>query len=127
MRVCAVLQPGNHDVGQNPGREDVERYKARWGDDYFSFWVGGVLYVAINSQYFMLSCANDEARAMAAEQDTWLEAELGAAASAGAKHVIILSHVTPFMGREDEPQGTPAALISPPPAPSSRAPPSAAL
>jgi len=100
-----VLQPGNHDVGQNPSRDDVERYVRRWGDDYYSFWVGGTLYLAINSQFYHIACKNDEAREMRAEQDAWLEAQLHAARGSGAKHVVLLSHVAPFMGEEDEPQG----------------------
>ena len=100
-----ILQPGNHDVGQNPRRADVRDYISKWGDDYFSFWVAGVLYIAINSQYYHIACDNDEAREMRAEQERWIEAELTAARTAGARHVVLLSHVTPFMGDEDEPQG----------------------
>ena len=47
-----VLQPGNHDIGQSPTPADIERYRQRFGDDYFEFWVGGVLYIALNSQYY---------------------------------------------------------------------------
>ena len=34
-----ILQPGNHDIGQRPTPADVQRYRERFGDDYFSFWV----------------------------------------------------------------------------------------
>ena len=78
-----VLQPGNHDVGQNPSAGivaehpavalltralltralltralltrallatgNVAEYCARFGDDYFSFWVGGVKCVPLHS------------------------------------------------------------------------------
>lgn len=47
-----VLQPGNHDIGQNATSETVQAYVERFGDDYFSFWAGGVLYVSLNSQYY---------------------------------------------------------------------------
>ena len=33
---------GNHDVGNSPTRATIDLYKSRFGDDYFSFWVGGV-------------------------------------------------------------------------------------
>ena len=52
-----------------------------------------------------IACKNDEAREMRAEQDAWLEAQLHAARGSGAKHVVLLSHVAPFMGEEDESQG----------------------
>lgn len=33
---------GNHDVGNTPTKETLNRYRSRYGDDYFSFWVGGI-------------------------------------------------------------------------------------
>ena len=84
----------------------VSEYCARFGDDYFSFWVGGVKYVSINSQYYHILCVdNPEADEMAREQAAWVEEELSASATAGAVHVVVLSHITPFMGAEDEETG----------------------
>eukprot|EP00854_Cymbomonas_tetramitiformis_P015872 gene15872-18822_t len=103
--IPVVLQPGNHDVGQNPGTRDVERYCKTWGDDYFKFWVGGVLYLSINSQFYHTACNNFEADALCKEQEEWIKAELDAGATLGSKHVVLLSHIAPFMGEEDEPQG----------------------
>ena len=101
-----VLQPGNHDVGQNPSAGNVAEYCARFGDDYFSFWVGGVKYISINSQYYHILCVdNPEADALEREQAAWVESEMSARATAGAAHVVILSHITPFMGAEDEEVG----------------------
>ncbi len=34
-----LVPTGNHDVGQDPSPADTAAYVARWGDDYFSFWV----------------------------------------------------------------------------------------
>ena len=64
-----VLQPGNHDIGQNPTARLVDEYKERFGDDFFSFWVGGVKYVAINSQFYHKQCAADNAEAQALERE----------------------------------------------------------
>jgi len=104
-----VLQPGNHDVGQNPTMALVDDYKERFGDDYFAFWAGGVKYVALNSQYYHTLCSmeddNEEAAKMEAEQRAWLERELSPEATAGATHVVLLSHMAPFMGTEGEPCG----------------------
>ena len=84
----------------------VSEYCARFGDDYFSYWVGGVKYVSINSQYYHILCVdNPEADEMAREQAAWVEEELSASATAGAVHVVVLSHITPFMGAEDEETG----------------------
>ena len=70
-----VLQPGNTTLGRTLTRDDVERYVKIWGDDYFSFWVGGVLYISINSQYYHIACDNDEAAELKREQEIWLERE----------------------------------------------------
>ena len=84
----------------------MSEYCARFGDDYFSYWVGGVKYVSINSQYYHILCVdNPEADEMAREQAAWVEEELSASATAGAVHVVVLSHITPFMGAEDEETG----------------------
>lgn len=32
---------GNHDVGDRPTSESISNYKTIYGDDYYSFWVGG--------------------------------------------------------------------------------------
>ena len=103
--VALILQPGNHDVGQNPVRDDVERYRAAWGDDYFSFWVGGVLYISFNSQYYHIVCDNEQATSMCQEQERWLEESIRSAACRRAKHVVFLSHVAPYMGEPQEAQG----------------------
>jgi hypothetical protein len=36
----------------SPTRETIEQYKQSFGDDYFSFWVGGVCYLVLNSQFY---------------------------------------------------------------------------
>ena len=54
------------------------------------------------SQYYAWGCDNPEADAMRSEQEAWLEDTLSAAAGSGAKHVVLLSHVSPFMGDEAE-------------------------
>lgn len=95
-----VLQPGNHDIGQTPFPEDLTLYQERFGDDYFSFWVGGVLYISLNSQYYMDS---EHTVAMREEQDLWLEEVLAEAGK--AKQIIIMSHVPPFVSSLDEAQG----------------------
>ncbi|KAL0179651.1 hypothetical protein M9458_025093, partial [Cirrhinus mrigala] len=47
-----VFVSGNHDLGNTPTPETVEQFCRDWGDDYFSFWVGGVLCLVLNSQFF---------------------------------------------------------------------------
>ncbi|KAL3904518.1 MAG: hypothetical protein SGPRY_011257 [Prymnesium sp.] len=117
--IPVVLQPGNHDIGQCPTPEDVAQYRSRFGDDYFSFWVGGVFYIAINSQYYCddsrVKNLREEQEASAAPllsvargaipiRDAWLEEQF-TRKTRGATHVIVLSHVPPFVGKEEEARG----------------------
>mmetsp|Transcript_5578 Transcript_5578/g.7256 ORF Transcript_5578/g.7256 Transcript_5578/m.7256 type:complete len:460 (+) Transcript_5578:31-1410(+) len=64
---------GNHDVGDRPTRATIDLYKERFGDDYFTYWVGGVRFIALNTQLHKDSSgAPEEARI----QDEWLEEEV---------------------------------------------------
>lgn len=36
-----VFVSGNHDLGNTPTPETAAQFCNAWGDDYFSFWVGG--------------------------------------------------------------------------------------
>ena len=33
---------GNHDVGNQPTVDTITKYRSNYGDDYYSFWVGGI-------------------------------------------------------------------------------------
>ena len=59
---------------------------------------GGVLYIAINSQYYHKPCTNSGAAEPRAAQEKWVEEQFEAAAKSDAKHVVVLSHIAPFMG-----------------------------
>ena len=43
---------GNHDIGNTPTHDSITNYQRSFGDDYFSFWVGGVMFLVLNSQFF---------------------------------------------------------------------------
>eukprot|EP00441_Pelagodinium_beii_P021666 CAMPEP_0197658842 /NCGR_PEP_ID=MMETSP1338-20131121/45475_1 /TAXON_ID=43686 ORGANISM="Pelagodinium beii, Strain RCC1491" /NCGR_SAMPLE_ID=MMETSP1338 /ASSEMBLY_ACC=CAM_ASM_000754 /LENGTH=490 /DNA_ID=CAMNT_0043235507 /DNA_START=77 /DNA_END=1549 /DNA_ORIENTATION=- len=97
-----VMVPGNHDIGQVPSPAELDLYTSRWGDDYFSFWVGGVYFMVLNSQFYMdgsLTQAQKEA------QDDWLEKEFQSLKTSRPKHIVILSHVPPFVKAPSETQG----------------------
>jgi len=95
-----VCMCGNHDVGDRPNARTIDLYKRRFGDDYFSFWVGGVKFIVINSQLYKnaLDC-----EPLAIAQDVWLDAELEAEETKRARHVVVMSHIPPFIVEADEP------------------------
>lgn len=50
--VKLVCVCGNHDIGDVPTQATLNVYRNQFGADVFSFWVGGVKFCVINSQYF---------------------------------------------------------------------------
>jgi len=90
---------GNHDVGDRPTTKTIDSYRKDFGDDYFSFWVGGVKFVTLNSQYFL---DDSEVKAYREEQDRWLDEVLRKNESENWKHLIGFQHVPPFVSKVDE-------------------------
>ncbi|KAK6644389.1 hypothetical protein RUM43_000656 [Polyplax serrata] len=87
---------GNHDVGNTPTKETVQLYKSSFGDDYFSFWCGGILFLAINSQFFFDSSKVPD---LAIEQEKWIEKKLTEAEN---KRIIVFQHIPWFLKSDDE-------------------------
>ncbi|XP_023363328.1 serine/threonine-protein phosphatase CPPED1 [Otolemur garnettii] len=89
-----VLVSGNHDVGNVPTAETIEEFCQTWGDDYFSFWVGGVLFLVLNSQllYDASRCP-----ALKQAQDQWLDQQLRLAEQRHCQHAVIFQHIPLFL------------------------------
>ncbi|XP_029954012.1 serine/threonine-protein phosphatase CPPED1 isoform X2 [Salarias fasciatus] len=97
-----VFVSGNHDLGNTPTPGTVEQYCSAWGDDYFSFWVGGVLCLVLNSQLFFDASACPQLKEA---QETWLEAQLSRASSSTEpkpKHVLVFQHIPLYLKSPDE-------------------------
>lgn len=94
-----VLVSGNHDLGNVPTAATVEEFCQTWGDDYFSFWVGGVLFLVLNSQFFYdASMCPDLKQA----QDHWLDQQLSIAEQQKCQHAIVFQHIPLFLQSIDE-------------------------
>ena len=63
---------GNHDVGNRPSMETMLQYRQNFGDDFYSFWLGNVFYIALNSQDFFV----DYATPFFQDQCVWLKEQL---------------------------------------------------
>nr|XP_060504516.1 serine/threonine-protein phosphatase CPPED1 isoform X2 [Panthera onca] len=94
-----VLVSGNHDLGNAPTPETVAEFQRTWGDDYFSFWVGGVLCLVLNSQFWY-----DASRcpALKQAQDQWLDQQLSIAGQRECQHAIVFQHIPLFLQSIDE-------------------------
>ncbi|XP_072204922.1 serine/threonine-protein phosphatase CPPED1 [Excalfactoria chinensis] len=94
-----VFVSGNHDIGNTPTRETIDNYCKNWGDDYFSFWVGGVFFLVLNSQLYFDSSKCPELKQA---QDAWLDGQLAAAEQHKCKHIIVFQHIPLFLRTPDE-------------------------
>ncbi|GFT07135.1 hypothetical protein NPIL_178761 [Nephila pilipes] len=90
---------GNHDVGDTPTHESVQIYKNRFGDDYFTFYCGGVMFIVINSQFFK---DPSQVQDLACEQEKWLDDQLEEAKSGKYKHVVVFQHIPWFINNLEE-------------------------
>lgn len=73
------------------------RYRNDYGDDYFSFWAGGIFCIAINSQFYHNAPLVPQ---LAAEQDQWLDRQLEIARTCST-HTVVFQHVPLFL---DDPE-----------------------
>lgn len=90
---------GNHDVGNSPTRDTIAAYRQSFGDDYFSFWVGGVCFLVLNSQFYEDSSHVPD---LYEEHEKWLAACLEDARLSGAKHIVIFQHIPWFIKQPEE-------------------------
>jgi len=90
---------GNHDVGNAPTKETIEKYNASFGDDYFSFYKNCCCFIVINSQFYENSIHVPD---LYAEHEQWLAAELEKANTLNVNHVVIFQHIPWFVKEADE-------------------------
>ncbi|XP_059084215.1 serine/threonine-protein phosphatase CPPED1-like [Tigriopus californicus] len=107
MRVYSDLDPsiplvcvcGNHDVGNTPTKETIANYQASFGDDYFSFWVGGAHFLVLNSQYFEDASQVPD---LALAQERWLNEQLQMSNDLGSQHIVLFQHIPWFVQEPKE-------------------------
>lgn len=99
LQIPCVCVCGNHDIGNQPTMESVSQYQSSFGDDFFSFWCGGVYFLVINSQYYEDSSQVPE---LALEQEHWLEQQLKKIRKRKPKHAVVFQHIPLFLQSPDE-------------------------
>ena len=106
-RITAKLNPkiklfsvaGNHDVGNEPTKESLARYRERFGPDYYSFRVGDVAGLVLNSN---LEKGAEKVPGEAAKMEAWFRNELERVKLAGARHIIVFQHISLFLKEPNE-------------------------
>lgn len=79
--------------------EIVEEFCWIWGDDYFSFWVGGVLFLVFNFQFYenFFKCFS-----LKQVQDQWLDEQLSIVRQWYCQYVIVFQYILLFLESIDE-------------------------
>lgn len=90
---------GNHDIGNRPTAKSIASYQQNFGDDYFSFWTGGVCNIVLNSS--VLKDPSGAPDVLAAQQ-LWLDQQLQEAQAGHARHILLFQHHPLFLQKEDE-------------------------
>ncbi|GIY97863.1 hypothetical protein CEXT_627511 [Caerostris extrusa] len=90
---------GNHEVNDEPIPSTIQNYREKYGDDYFSFYCGGVMFIVLNSQYFK---DPKMVKDLAKKHEKWLDKQLKEAKSGKYKHVVIFQHIPWFVRKADE-------------------------
>jgi len=98
-RIPLVCVCGNHDVGNKPTEKTVKMYKEEFGDDYFSFWCGGVKYITLNSQILQgLPLSNH----LSIAHEEWADNEFEMKNESEPVHSVVLCHIPPFCWDAEE-------------------------
>ncbi len=95
-KIPVYYTPGNHDIGQNPDKTSIKKYKKNYGSDTFSFYHKGSSLIGYNSGYIEAKLAEPEQK-----QYNWLVKKIKK--SANAQHIILFSHYPFFNKTVDEP------------------------
>ena len=83
--------PGNHDLENEPTKETLARHRERMGADCYSFRVGDVAGIVLNSN---LQRGTKNVPEEATRMEAWFQSELEKAK--GAKHILVFQHIPPF-------------------------------
>ncbi|XP_006011025.1 serine/threonine-protein phosphatase CPPED1 isoform X2 [Latimeria chalumnae] len=94
-----VFVSGNHDIGNTPTPDTINEYCQSWGDDYFSFWVGGILFLVLNSQFYFDASKCPELKHA---HDIWLDEQLAVAEQQKCKYSVVFQHIPIFLQNPDE-------------------------
>lgn len=96
-RIPVYYVPGNHDIGQTPTKETIEKFTGNYGYDKFSFKHKGSRFIGINSG--IIKAGPEE---LENEQYEWLKKQLSK--SKKMNHTVIFCHYPFFIKAVDEPE-----------------------
>lgn len=92
--------PGNHDMGDRPTPATLAAYRQSFGDDWFSFWAGGVCCLVLNSNLYWDPTGAPEEQE---RQEAWFASALQKARDLRPQHILVFQHHPWFLERPDDP------------------------
>ncbi len=104
---------GNHDVENAPTPQALAAYRARYGQDRYTFRHENLLGIVLNSSLIHTPTA---APLEAAEQEAWLRTQLDAARRDAPRHIVVFQHHPWFLtsaGETDDYFNIPLARRTP--------------
>ncbi len=95
--IPVYFTPGNHDIGQNPDRQRLKRYRHNYGSDRFAFLHKGSTFIGFNSSLIKARLVKQEQK-----QYNWLVSKLKKYNS--ATHKILFCHYPFYNSTPGEPE-----------------------
>jgi 3',5'-cyclic AMP phosphodiesterase CpdA len=93
---------GNHDVGNVPTQATLEGFRAAIGQDYYTFSLGEIFGVVLDSNLIRSPEGDPEA---ARQQEEWLERTLAGAKQNPNQQIVVFQHIPYFVQNSDEADG----------------------
>ena len=96
LRMPCYCVPGNHDIGNKPSPESLNRYRKTIGEDYFAVEHKQAAFIFVNTQLWKERVENESEK-----QDAWLEEKLKTTSEKG-RQIFIVGHYPLFCSKPDE-------------------------
>jgi 3',5'-cyclic AMP phosphodiesterase CpdA len=93
---------GNHDIGNIPTPDTLDRYRAAFGRDYYTLSQGDIFGIVLDSSLIQAPQKDPEA---ARQQEVWLEKTLASAKSNPNRPMVVFQHIPYFIHSPDEADG----------------------
>ena len=97
--IALVCICGNHDVGNRPSSESIERFENVFGDDHLAFWANGTYNIVLNTS---LISDSSGAPHLFDQQFEWLKEKLDYASKNDAAAIFVFGHHPWFLYSDDE-------------------------
>jgi len=98
-KIPLVCTCGNHDLDNVPNSITLNKYRAKFGADYYAFWAGGCRFIVLNST---LAISNAECEYESKQQLEWLDKEVIYLQTVKPQHTIVFMHHSLFLEDPNE-------------------------